>query len=86
MTAETDRLAVLDGREVIIEATQLGDVTRVCAVDAITGIEVVVAVPASTLLRHAERLAAQKLARRLTQNKPPSSVKSAAPARRGRFV
>lgn len=60
-----DPKVALAGREVIFEYTQIGASVRVCAVDVATGIEVIVATPASAARMDQERLAMRKLARAL---------------------
>jgi hypothetical protein len=52
-------------REILFEITHVGDVQRVAAIDAATGIEVVVQVPASAALVDARALALRKLERAL---------------------
>lgn len=52
-------------REVLFEFVQLGATVRVAAVDALSGVEVVVMGPASAARGDLERLAVQKLQRRL---------------------
>ena len=60
-----DPRTALAGREIIFEFTAIGSSVRVCAVDVETGVEVVVAMPASTARMDQERLALRKLARAL---------------------
>jgi hypothetical protein len=52
-------------REVLFEFVQLGAYVRVAAVDAASGVEVVVMGPAGAARADLERLAVQKLERRL---------------------
>jgi hypothetical protein len=52
-------------REVLFEITQLGDVQRVAAVDAATGVEVVIQAPASAAWVDVRTLALRKLERAL---------------------
>lgn len=52
---------------VYLEFTQIGDYQRVAAIDAATGIEVVVAGPLNAARHDLERLAAAKLKRRLAR-------------------
>ncbi|BBF93217.1 DUF6898 family protein [Blastochloris tepida] len=52
-------------REVLFEFSRMGAYVRVAAIDAETGIEVVVMAPAAATRGDLERLALQKLQRRL---------------------
>ncbi|NJL08814.1 MAG: serine hydroxymethyltransferase [Methylacidiphilales bacterium] len=52
-------------REVLFEFARMGAYVRVAAIDAETGVEVVVMGPANALRTDLERLALQKLQRRL---------------------
>jgi hypothetical protein len=52
-------------REVYFEFTVIGPTVRVAAIDALTGVEVVVMGPANATRAHLERLAAAKLKARL---------------------
>jgi hypothetical protein len=58
-------------REVIFEITRVGDVQRIAAVDAATGVEVVVQAPATAALADVRALALKKLERALAGEKPP---------------
>ena len=58
-------------REVIFEITRVGDVQRIAAVDAATGVEVVVQAPATAALADVRALALKKLERALAEEKPP---------------
>lgn len=53
--------------EVIFEITRIGDVQRVAAVHAASGVEVVVQLPASAALADARALALRKLERALSE-------------------
>ncbi|MGP1275576.1 MAG: DUF6898 family protein [Caulobacterales bacterium] len=55
----------LPGREIIFEYQGLSDSVRLAAIDAATGIEVVIVGPARAARHDLERLALRKLARRL---------------------
>jgi predicted component of type VI protein secretion system len=57
-------------REVLFEFTQLGTTVRVAAIDAASGVEVVVMAPARTARGDLERLALAKLDRRLAKDNP----------------
>jgi len=57
-------------REVLFEITQIGDVQRVAAVDAITGLEVVIQAPAGAALADVRALALRKLERALAERTP----------------
>ena len=52
-------------REIYIEITTIGDVQRVAAVDAETGVEVVIQAPAGAALADVRALALRKLERAL---------------------
>ena len=52
-------------REVLFEFSRMGGYVRVAAIDAETGVEVVVMAPAAASRADLERLALQKLQRRL---------------------
>ncbi|SMQ62790.1 hypothetical protein SAMN06295905_0718 [Devosia lucknowensis] len=54
--------------EVLFEFIQVGQQMRVAAVDAATGIEVVVIAPLNSARGHMQRLALAKLRRRLAQD------------------
>lgn len=54
--------------EIYFEFTTVGQMVRVAAVDAATGVEVVTMGPIATPRADLERLAVQKLKRRLEQN------------------
>jgi hypothetical protein len=49
------------GREILFEITRLGDIQRVAAIDAATGVEVVIQAPASAALADVRALAIRKL-------------------------
>ena len=57
----------LDDRAIYFEALTLGDLVRVAAIDAATGIEVVVSGPATAARFDLERLAKRKLHRALVE-------------------
>ena len=59
------------GREVLFEFSRLGAYVRVAAIDADSGIEVVVMGPAHAAQADLERLALQKLDRRLAASGAP---------------
>lgn len=61
----------LEGREFIIETAILGAYARVVAVDAATGREAVVLVPAGAARADRERLALRKLERLLAHDPDP---------------
>jgi hypothetical protein len=67
-------------RDIYIEITRVGPLLRVAAVDAATGIEVVIQGPASTPQQELERVAVAKLLRRLGE--PAAPPAPAATARR----
>jgi hypothetical protein len=48
-------------REILFEITRLGDIQRVAAIDAATGVEVVIQAPASAALADVRALAMRKL-------------------------
>jgi len=54
-----------EGREVLFEFTPVGSVVRVAAIDAATGIEVVVMGPVRATRADLQKLALAKLKRRL---------------------
>jgi hypothetical protein len=60
----------MTGREVLFEFTRLGALVRVAAIDASSGVEVVVMGPAAAARADLERLALAKLNRRLAADKP----------------
>ena len=70
-----------DPGEVIFEITRIGDVQRVAAVHAESGVEVVVQAPASAALADVRALALKKLARALA-----SDAEGAPPQRPGKIV
>ncbi|ALK08616.1 DUF6898 family protein [Blastochloris viridis] len=57
--------------EVLFEFTQVGACVRVAAIDAASGVEVVVMAPAASARSDLERLALQKLERRLGGGRTP---------------
>jgi hypothetical protein len=57
----------MDAREVLFEITVIGSAARVCAIDAASGIEVTVVVPAGAARADLERLALAKLKARLAR-------------------
>ena len=59
-------------REILFEFMQVGVTVRVAAIDAASGIEVIVVAPASTARADLKRLAIQKLERRLKTNNTPN--------------
>lgn len=68
------------GQEILIEAYRLGDTVKVSAIDPDTGTEVFVVGPAKARLKDLERLALQKLMKKL--NPAASSERP----RRGKLV
>lgn len=60
--------------EVFFELTRLEDNLRVCAVDSITGIEVITILPAKTSKSDAQKIALKKLLWRLNQQDNESSA------------
>jgi hypothetical protein len=58
------------GREVIFEIRRLGDIQRVAAIDAASGVEVVIQAPASAPRADVEALALRKLERALAGEQP----------------
>lgn len=66
VTAGADPRDILRGREVLVEIEMVGNYARVVAVDGETGLEVVALGPATAARSDLERLAAGKLARRLS--------------------
>ena len=68
--------------EVIFEITRIGDIQRVAAVHAASGIEVVVQAPASAALADVRALALKKLERALASD----DYASPPPDRRGKLV
>lgn len=60
-----------DTGEVIFEITRIGDIQRVAAVHAATGVEVVVQAPASAALVDVRALALKKLERALAGDASP---------------
>jgi hypothetical protein len=76
-----DRLA---GREIILEHIDYGDVIRVNAIDAATGLEASASGPRTAARTDLERLAMGKLARRLFDG--PQGGGSSDPPGRGRQV
>jgi hypothetical protein len=61
--------------EVIFEFVRFGATLKVVAVDADTGFEVSIIVPAATSQPDAQRLAAQKLRRKLGHQPPDTPAK-----------
>ena len=61
-----------DREEVILEITRIGDVQRVAAVHAPTGVEIVFQTPASAALADVKALALQILERKLKGDDKPS--------------
>jgi hypothetical protein len=68
-------------REVIFEIRRIGDIQRVAAVDAESGVEVVIQAPASAARAEVELIALRKLERALAQ-----SESAPAPRRPGKHV
>lgn len=58
--------------EVILEITRIGDIQRVAAVHAETGVEVVIQAPGTAALADVRALALRKLQRALTTPSAPS--------------
>ncbi|HVY83617.1 MAG TPA: hypothetical protein VG943_00665 [Caulobacterales bacterium] len=58
--------------EVIFEVRRIGDVQRVAAIHAATGVEVVVQAPAAASLADVRTLALRKLARALESDAQPA--------------
>lgn len=54
-------------REILIEITRCGDIQRVAAIDAATGVEVAIQAPASAALADVRALAIRKLERALAE-------------------
>lgn len=71
-----------DAGEVFFEITRIGDVQRVAAIDAATGVEVVIQAPANASLVDVRALALRKLERALSgdDDAPPP------PTRPGKIV
>ncbi|MGF1476501.1 MAG: hypothetical protein ACFB6S_13140 [Geminicoccaceae bacterium] len=63
----------LDGDAVLFEFVALGPITRVAAVDPVTGTEIWIGVPTGTRERDACRLALMKLRARIAGARPASS-------------
>jgi hypothetical protein len=76
-----DRLA---GREIILEWIDYGDLIRVNAIDAATGVEAWASGPRAALRADLEKIALRKLARRLFDGPQGSAGGSDAPPNRGR--
>ncbi len=77
--SDGDPNAILEGREIIVEITILGDFARGCAVDAETGVEAVVIAPANAARRDIERLATSKLAHVMYRRKKAADRKDRPP-------
>lgn len=72
-----------DAGEVIFEIVRIGDVQRVAAIDAATGVEVVIQAPANAALADVRALALRKLERALAGDE---SDESTPPPRPGKLV
>ncbi len=72
-----------DAGEVIFEIVRIGDVQRVAAIDAATGVEVVIQAPANAALADVRALALRKLERALAGD---SSDETTPPPRPGKLV
>lgn len=75
----------LPGREIIFEYQRLADSVRLAAIDAATGVEIVVLGPARVARCDLERVALRKLARRLGLN-ADGTEKTPRPKGRGVIV
>jgi hypothetical protein len=73
-----------DAGEVFFEITRVGDVQRVAAIDAATGVEVVIQAPANASLVDVRALALRKLERALADGSDDSD--SPPPSRPGKLV
>ncbi len=73
-----------DAGEVFFEITRVGDVQRVAAIDAATGVEVVIQAPANASLVDVRALALRKLERALADGSDDSA--SPPPSRPGKLV
>lgn len=62
MSGASDRVSESE-REILFEITRLSDIQRVAAIDAATGVEVVIQAPASAALADVRALAIRKLER-----------------------
>jgi len=71
-----------DPGEVIFEITRIGDVQRVAAIHASTGVEVVIQAPATAALADVRALALKKLQRALAGDDTPPPAHD----RRGKLV
>lgn len=72
-----------DAGAVFFEITRIGDVQRVAAIDAATGVEVVIQAPANAALADVRALAMRKLERALAGD---DSGDDASPQRPGKLV
>lgn len=72
-----------DAGEVFFEITRVGDVQRVAAIDAATGVEVVIQAPANASLVDVRALALRKLERALADSDDSASPP---PSRPGKLV
>lgn len=73
-----------DAGEVFFEITRVGDVQRVAAIDAATGVEVVIQAPANASLVDVRALALRKLERALAGDSDDSATPP--PSRPGKLV
>ncbi|UPT64751.1 MAG: hypothetical protein M0D54_09780 [Hyphomonadaceae bacterium JAD_PAG50586_4] len=72
-----------DAGAVFFEITRIGDVQRVAAIDAATGVEVVIQAPANAALADVRALAMRKLDRALAGDEPGET---SPPPRPGKIV
>jgi hypothetical protein len=72
-----------DAGAVFFEITRIGDVQRVAAIDAATGVEVVIQAPANAALADVRALAMRKLDRALAGDEPGETLP---PPRPGKIV
>lgn len=73
-----------DAGAVFFEITRIGDVQRVAAIDAATGVEVVIQAPANAALADVRALAMRKLERALSGDESADDVTP--PQRPGKLV
>jgi hypothetical protein len=70
-TAESCYCAVMEHGEIYFEFSQVGRQMRVAAIDADTGVEVVVITPVSATKMQMQQLALSKLRKKLSEGAPP---------------